>query len=133
MKKSARERSVDDWQMHKSRHLVFGTLVSDGPLLNPEVSPFYITSLRCDATNDDVPAFMDEYNKTTEELIASHGIPTWAPAERRPCRQTVLELLDRDGKPMSSFQFENSPYESRIAKEFAKSSLMWCRERDVGL
>src|SRR5688572_6518105 len=50
------------------------------------------------AERDLAREYCEAFNATIRSLIAEHGVPPWAPINRRPGRNRALELL-REGSP----------------------------------
>ena len=140
----ARAAALADWQNQSARCLVVDTLVTDRPLLGrkPDDSPFYVASLGCVATTDNL-RFRDVYNEVIADLLREHGVPPWAPAARRPDRATALQMLSKDGHPAADFKVERLPWKQRLldqvharwrmAKAAGPASYCRDRERDVVL
>jgi hypothetical protein len=86
-----------DWENHAVRHL-FNSYRGASPTLNID-SGFY--SRYFTDVNDKFVAYGDDcdsdycraYNQRIEELVASNGLPEWAPARRLPSRQEALSIL----------------------------------------
>jgi hypothetical protein len=97
-----RDRASADWDARKPRILVIGLLASKEPLLHKGCH-FYHGSIDCEAT-DENRAFVAAYNRRVSELVATNGIPEWAPSRRRPSCEVAREMLETRGESIQKFK-----------------------------
>lgn len=89
---AGRAQAIAEWASHCCRRRVIGSIDGTRPQLENGAS-FYTVSLGSEESDARLQ-YCADYNDTLDELIAEHGIPSWAPGARLISREETLQALE---------------------------------------
>lgn len=133
IQEKAREQALIDWKDQKVVCWITGRVDIGKPALAR--GKLFYPSVYFARTDEDIQ-FYDTYNQKIDELIRQNGVPDWAPINRIPDKQLILDELKISGQSISMLEaisIRERNLVHSVLRSWTIQPLLWQRFPDRGL